>query len=150
MVPDQFLRSLEIGSGLFRSRLRRRDLGGALFRGRLSRANLRAAQFEVCLEQVQIGPRRVQGRSLLLQLDRQIARVNLHQQIPGLHRLIALDGDLLDLAGNLRRDGNDIAIQERIVRGFMRQALRQVAQAEEQQPEEHQCPNDHHRPSLPK
>ena len=32
----------------------------------------------------------------------------------------------------------------------MRQALSQVAQAVEQQPEENQRPNDNHRPSLPK
>ena len=70
-------------------------------------------------------------------LYRQVTRVNLHQQVPGFHRLIASDGHLLDLAGNFRRDGDDRAIEERIIRGFMRERFRQVAQAEKHQPEQH-------------
>ena len=136
MILDQLLRPLKISLGLFRRRLRRRDFRGALFRGGLGRADLRAAQFGVCLQQLQTGLRSLQGRALLLQLHRQVARVNLHQQIPRLHHLIVLTWTCLTWPANFRRDGNNIGVQERIVRRFVRQALGQVAQPAEQQPEE--------------
>ena len=88
--------------------------------------------------------------ALLVQLHCQIARINLQQQVPGFHRLVVFDMDPLDLASDLRRDGNDIGVEERIVRPFMGQALGQIAQAEKQQPKEDHSPDDNHRPPLPK
>ena len=101
MVLDQLLRPLEIGLGLFRGRLGRVSLGGALLRRGLGGGDLGAAQLDHGLEKRDVGPGRFHCGALLVQLHRQIARVNLHQQIPGLHRLIVFDVDLLDLAGEL-------------------------------------------------
>jgi hypothetical protein len=57
--------------------------------------------------------------------------------------------DPLDQASDLRRDGNDVGVEERIVRPFMGQALGQIAQAEEKQRKEDRRPNDNYRSSLP-
>ena len=78
------------------------------------------------------------GRLLLRDGDGIVRRVNFHEQIVRADHLVVEDVNAGDLAGNPRRDGNDVRGDERVVGGFMCQCVHEIAEAEEQQRREHE------------
>ena len=112
---------VEIGLRLFGRGRGGVGVGLGHARGGLGGGDLGAHQFIGRDHRAQIGVLRNGRRLLLRNGDGVIRRINLDEQIVRVDELIVQDVNGQDLAVHPRRNGNDVAGDERVVGGFVRQ-----------------------------
>jgi hypothetical protein len=85
----------------------------------------------------------------LRQLNFVIARIDLRQDVAGFDRLIVINENFFNLAGHLRRNRNNVAIEERVVGGLVGEAGPEVMQSEEKKSGQRERAGDDRRQPFP-
>jgi hypothetical protein len=84
----------------------------------------------------------------LLESHLEIPWIDLDQRIARLYRLIIVNEDLLDLAGDLWRYRDDLPIEKRIIGAFMCEAAEEIPEPEEKQERQYRtAEKDYDRPA---
>ena len=133
VLLPQFLVALKIRLRARRGGGRRGGVGLGFLSDGLGGRHLRAHQLQPGEREFVARFLRVRRGLLLRHRHRVIRRVNFHQQFVREDKLVVQNVDREHLARNPGRDGNDVALNKRVVGGFVRQKTVEIRQRKIQQ-----------------